>query len=229
MTSEYGTIEIDWQPVLKPNGEPVVSKDGTKIVQSPPMILTPKLQGEFGGWAFEDLEGFWTYQGAATNIVQGAESEVVLSLGGHKLNGKRYTNINKIEALGVPTAPVQTQQGLGQSSNEAAPVASLSGDDRETRRNNSIREQAFFNNLNPEILAQLPAEQQEALLVAYFDTAMLMMRDSVRERALAKLNESELPEIPDTPMVNAAVEAGAKVISVESAPPPAEDVTELPW
>ena len=72
-------------------------------------------------------------------------------------------------------------------------------------------------------------EQQEALLVAYFDTAMLMMRDSVRERALAKLNESELPEIPDTPMVNAAIQAGGVVTSVESAPPPAEDVTELPW
>ena len=72
-------------------------------------------------------------------------------------------------------------------------------------------------------------EQQEALLVAYFDTAMLMMRDSVRERALVKLNESELPEIPDTPMVNTAVQAGGVVTSVESATAPAEDVEQLPW
>lgn len=230
-TSEYGTIQIDWQPVLKPNGEQVVSKDGTPIVESPPMILTPKLQGGYGGWAFEDLDGFWTYQGAATDIVQGAESEVVLSLGGHKQNGKRYTNINKIKALNVSTAPVQTQQESGQSSNAVAPVASLSGDDRETRRNNSIREQSFYNNLDHEILAQLPADQQEALLTAYFDTAMLMMRDSVRKRALSKLDQPNEPEldVPESPMVNAAVEAGAKVISVESAPPPTEDVEQLPW
>lgn len=230
-TSEYGTIQIDWQPVLKPNGEQVVSKDGTPIVESPPMILTPKLQGGYGGWAFEDLDGFWTYQGAATDIVQGAESEVVLSLGGHKQNGKRYTNINKIKALNVSTAPVQTQQESGQSSNAVAPVASLSGDDRETRRNNSIREQSFYNNLDHEILAQLPADQREALLTAYFDTAMLMMRDSVRKRALSKLDQPNEPEldVPESPMVNAAVEAGAKVISVESAPPPTEDVEQLPW
>ena len=224
MTSEYGTIQIDWQPVLKPNGEQVVSKDGTPIVESPMMTLTPKLQGEYGGWAFEDLDGFWTYRGAVTDIVQGADSEVVLSLGGHKQNGTRYQNINKIKALGGATAPVQTQQGAAQGNNAAASVGSLSGD----ARNESIREQAFFNNLDHEILEQLPVEQQEALLVAYFDTAMLMMRDSVRERALAKLNESELPEIPDAPMVNAAVEAGAKVISVESTTP-LEDVEELPW
>ena len=224
MTSEYGTIQIDWQPVLKPNGEQVVSKDGTPIVESLPMVLTPKLQGEYGGWAFEDLDGFWTYRGAVTDIVQGADSEVVLSLGGHKQNGTRYQNINRIKSLGGAGTPAQTQQGAGQGNNAAAPVGSLSGD----ARNESIREQAFFNNLDHEILAQLPVEQQEALLVAYFDTAMLMMRDSVRERALAKLNESELPEIPDTPMVNAAIQAGGVVTSVESATP-LEDVEELPW
>ena len=226
MTSEYGTIEIDWQPVLKPDGiTPVVSKDGTPIVQSPTLLLTPKLQGEFGGWAFEDLEGFWSYRGAASDIVQNVESEVVLSLGGFKQNGNRYNNINKIKALGGATAPVQTQQGAAQGNNAAAPVGSLSGD----ARNESIREQAFFNNLNPDILAQLPAEQQEALLVAYFDTGMLMMRDSVRQRALAKLNESKEPEIPDTPMVNAAIEAGGVVTNVRSSNPPLEDVEELPW
>tara|TARA_R110002110_G_scaffold252059_1_gene467848 strand:+ start:87 stop:767 length:681 start_codon:yes stop_codon:yes gene_type:complete len=226
MTSEYGTIQIDWQPVMKPDGiTAVVSKDGTPIVQSPVLLLTPKLQGEFGGWAFEDLDGFWTYRGAVTDIVQGAESEVVLSLGGHKQNGTRYQNINRIKSLGGAGTPAQMQQGAGQGNNAAAPVGSLSGD----ARNESIREQAFFNNLDHEILAQLPVEQQEALLVAYFDTAMLMMRDSVRERALAKLNESELPEIPDTPMVNAAVQAGGVVTSVESATAPAEDVEQLPW
>ena len=225
MTSEYGTIEINWQPVMKPDGSQVVSKDGTPIVESLPMVLTPKLQGEYGGWAFEDLDGFWTYRGAVTDIVQGVESEVVLSLGGHKQNGTRYQNINRIKAIGMAAAPGQQQQGSFQSSNAPAPTAPLSGD----ARNESIREQAFFNNLNPEILAQLPAEQQEALLVAYFDTAMLMMRDSVRKRALAKMNESELPEIPHTPMVNAAVQAGGVVTSVESTTPPLENVEQLPW
>jgi hypothetical protein len=226
MTSEYGTIEINWQPVMKPDGSQVVSKDGTPIVESLPMVLTPKLQGEYGGWAFEDLDGFWTYRGAVTDIVQGVESEVVLSLGGHKQNGTRYQNINRIKATGMSTAPGQQQQGSFQSSNAPAPTAPLSGDGR----NESIREQAFFNNLNPEILAQLPAEQQEALLVAYFDTGMLMLRDSVRKRALAKMNESnELGiEVPDTPMVNAAIQAGGVVTSVESATP-AEDVQQLPW
>jgi hypothetical protein len=227
MTSEYGTIQIDWQPVLKPNGEQVVSKDGTPIVESPPMILTPKLQGGYGGWAFEDLDGFWTYRGAATDIVQGAESEVVLSLGGHKQNGTRYQNITRIKSLGGAGTPAQGQQQTWQGNNAPAPAAPLSSD----ARNESIREQAFYNNLNPEILAQLPADQQEALLTAYFDTAVLMMRDSVRKRALGKLEQTNEPQLdtPDTPMVNAAVEAGAKVISVESAPPPLEDVQQLPW
>ena len=58
---------------------------------------------------------------------------------------------------------------------------------------------------------------------------MLMLRDSVRERALAKLNESELPQIPDTPMVNAAIQAGGVVTSVESTTPAAENVETLPW
>ena len=225
MTSEYGTIQIDWQPVLKPDGSQVVSKDGTPIVESPSMTLTPKLQGGYGGWAFEDLDGFWTYQGAPTNIVQGAPSEVVLSLGGHKQNGTRYQNISRIKSLGGAGTPAQGQQQTWQDNNAPAPAAPLSGDGR----NESIREQAFFNNLNPDILAQLPAEQQEALLVAYFDTAMLMMRDSVRKRALTKMNESELPEIPDTPMVNAAVQAGGVITSVESTTPAAENVETLPW
>tara|TARA_R110000803_G_C11922299_1_gene314491 strand:+ start:293 stop:1021 length:729 start_codon:yes stop_codon:yes gene_type:complete len=241
MTSEYGTIEIDWQPVIKSNGEPVVSKDGTPIVQSPSMMLTPKLQGQYGGWAFEDLDGFWTYQGAPTDIVQNVESEVVLSLGGRNATGKRYQNISRIKAAGVAGVTGQAAQAGFQSSNSPAPTAPLSGDGR----NESIREQAFFNNLNPDILAQLPAEQQEALLVAYFDTGMLMLRDSVRVRALAKLNESDEFEIPDTPMVNAAVEAGGVVVGVanvgkKSGVPaqvftgkittaPAEDVEELPW
>ena len=227
MTSEYGTIQIDWQPVLKPNGEPVISKDGTPIVESPVMTLTPKLQGGYGGWAFEDLDGFWTYRGAATDIVQGAESEVVLSLGGHKQNGTRYQNISRIKALGGAGTPAQGQQQTWQGNNAPAPAAPPSGDSR----NESIREQAFYNNLNIEVLALLPADQQEALLVAYFDTAMLMMRDSVRQRALAKLEQQDDPRlnVPDSPMVDAAIEAGAKVISVESAPAPAEDVTELPW
>ena len=227
MTSEYGTIQIDWQPVLKPNGEQVISKDGTPIVESPVMTLTPKLQGGYGGWAFEDLDGFWTYRGAATDIVQGAPSEVVLSLGGHKQNGTRYQNISRIKALGGAGTPAQGQQQTWQGNNAPAPAAPPSGD----ARNESIREQAFYNNLNIEVLALLPADQQEALLVAYFDTAMLMMRDSVRQRALAKLEQQDDPRlsVPDSPMVDAAIEAGAKVISVESAPPPAEDVTELPW
>ena len=226
MTSEYGTIEIDWQPVLKPDGiTPVTSKDGTPIVQSPKLLLTPKLQGEYGGWAFEDLEGFWTYQGAASNIVQGVESEVVLSLGGFKQNGNRYNNINSIKPVNRPMANGQAQQGAWQGNNAIALSQTPSGE----ARNGSIREQAFFNNLNPDILAQLPAEQQEALLVAYFDTGMLMLRESVRKRALAKLNESKEPEIPDTPMVNAAIEAGGVVTNIESATPPLENVEQIPW
>ena len=242
MTSEYGTIQINWQPVLKPNGEQVVSKDGTPIVESLPMVLTPKLQGGYGGWAFEDLDGFWTYRGAATDIVQGAPSEVVLSLGGHKQNGTRYQNISRIKALGATSAPdngtFKTEYGQSKNPPPPAPQAPLSGD----ARNESIREQAFYNNLDHEILAQLPVAQQEALLVAYFDTAMLMMRDSVRERALSKLDQPNEPEldVPDTPMIDAVIEAGGIVTgvtglttqpanNVESAPPPAEDVQQLPW
>jgi hypothetical protein len=226
MTSEYGTIEINWQPVMKPDGSQVVSKDGTPIVESLPMVLTPKLQGEYGGWAFEDLDGFWTYRGAATDIVQGVESEVLLSLGGHKQNGTRYQNITRIKSLGGAGTPAQGQQQTWQGNNAPAPAAPLPSD----ARNESIREQAFYNNLDHEILAQLPVEQQEALLVAYFDTGMLMLRDSVRKRALAKMNESnELEiEVPDTPMVNAAIAAGGVVTSVESVTP-TEDVEQLPW
>ena len=225
MTSEYGTIQIDWQPVMKPDGiTAVVSKDGTPIVQSPVLLLTPKLQGEFGGWAFEDLDGFWTYRGAVTDIVQGVESEVVLSLGGHKQNGTRYQNINRIKSLSGAISNGQPPQGWQGNNAPAAPLAA-------DARNESIREQAFYNNLNPDMLDRLPLDQHNALLIAYFDTAMLMMRDSVRKRALGKLDQPDEPEqdVPDTPMVNAVIQAGGVVTSVVNAPAPAEDVTELPW
>jgi len=157
--------------------------------------------------------------------VQNVESEVVLSLGGFKQNGNRYNNINSIKPVNRPMANGQAQQGAWQGNNAIALSQTPSGE----ARNGSIREQAFFNNLNPDILAQLPAEQQEALLVAYFDTGMLMLRESVRKRALAKLNESKEPEIPDTPMVNAAIEAGGVVTNIESATPPLENVEQIPW
>ena len=254
---EYGDIEIQWEPVFRSdNVTPVTSKDGTQIQNSPPMELRVKVQSSFGNnsWAFEDLDGFWSYRGNPADIEVGALAKVVLSLGGYKSNGTRYQNINSYIALETPAVAAQTQQAQPPSNSTPNQPQTLSAqsqqgiDEQLTARDLSIREQAYYNNLNPDILDRLPQPQQDALLTAYFDTAMLIMRDSVRKRALKKLAETEVIEEawedgePDSPMVKAVQDVGG---IVESVTPKietpandgdriidfgqAENVEQLPW
>ena len=64
MVNDYPKKEIEWKPVLNKDGGQVTSKDGTGIVTSDALLLTPQLQGQYGGWTFkdtatqEDIDGF---------------------------------------------------------------------------------------------------------------------------------------------------------------------------
>ena len=236
MTNDYSNQpkkEIEWHAVLNEDGSQVTAKDGMGIVASEPMLVTPKLQGEFGGWILIDTEsgmdiemGWWEHPRFPTKAPLEVDVPVLvtLSLGKKKTNGERYQNINDVEpALGlstvetpqVPQGDTQRSQGLsGTNSPRPVPVTPVGID-----RDSSIREQAFFNNLTPAMLDLLPPEQQAAFIRAYFDTGMLMMRPSVRERALDMLEESK----------------SEQQAAPEPIPEPAtqinedEEITELPW
>ena len=111
-----------------------------------------------------------------------------------------------------------------------------------------------FNNLNYEILECLPVEKRSALLKAYFDTGMLMLRPEVRERALELMNEiisaeeakkqmeeeqalekDDTTESTQADMVAKAVELGGKIIEPKEETEETtttddnEEVTELKW
>ena len=229
MTNDYSDQpkkQIEWHAVKNQDGSQVKSKDGMGIVASEPLLLTPKLQGEFGGWILMDTAsgmdmegGFWENPRRPTKAPLEVDVPVLitLSLGGKKSTGKRYQNINDVEPAPAGQSPIVTQsvqEAVGDLLPPSAPITPV-GVDRDT----SIREQAFYNHLNPELLRQLPAEQQEALLVAYFDTAMLMLRPSVRSRALGALEESnsEQQAAPE-PIPEPTTEINKD-----------EQVEELPW
>jgi hypothetical protein len=222
---EYPSIEIDWQPALDNNGNAINAKDGTPIVISEPMKLTPKIQGQFGGWAFEDVKGFWSLPPSApsTAITVGVPAMVTLSLGGHKSTGGRYENIWDI-------APVSASQATGEAPQAGA--GTLQAEkitefvDRDAQRNESIREQAFYNHFNVEAVDRLSEPQQDAMWVAYFNTAMKMMSPLVQKRAIAALEaatqaQADAQENGNSPMVQAAVDAGGTIIE--------ETVEKLPW
>lgn len=222
MTNDYPSIEIDWKPALNKDGSQATSKDGTGIVTSDPLLLTPQLQGQYGGWTFkdtateEDVKGFWGLPQRPTTaqLEVGVPVLVTLSLGGYKQTGDRYQNISDIRpAPGTQAQPAtqSVQEAVSGLSPQPVPVTPV-GVDRDT----SIREQAFFNNLTPAMLDLLPPEQQAAFIRAYFDTGMLMMRPSVRERAIEILEqEKDVKEIQASPPVTQINED--------------EEIIKMPW
>lgn len=205
MTNDYSDQpkkEIEWDAVLNEDGSQKTAKDGMGIVASEPMLVTPKLQGEFGGWILIDTAsgmdiegGFWENPRRPTKAPLEVDVPVLvtLSLGGKKSTGKRYQNIDAVEPAPAGVAQPATesvQEAVSRLYNQPAPTSQqlLSvGIDRDS----SIREQAFFNNLTPAMLDLLPPEQQAAFIRAYFDTGMLMMRPAVRKRALDTLEEGK--------------------------------------
>ena len=230
---EYPSIEIDWQPALDNDGNAINAKDKTPIVISEPMKLTPKVQGQFGGWAFEGVKGFWSLPPSApsTAITLGVPAMVTLSLGGHKSTGGRYENIWNIEPVSASEASTQTPQA------EAGTLQSekiMECVDKEAQRNESIREQAFYNHFNVEAVDRLGEPEQDAMWIAYFNTAMKMLSPLVQKRAIAALeeareaqaNRANLQENGNSPMVQAAVDAGGTIIPDSE---PEEIVETLPW
>ena len=233
MTNEYAEQpkkQIEWFAVLNQDGSPVKSKDGMDIVQSKSLLLTPKLQGEFGGWILMDTEsgmyiegGFWENPRRPTKAPLEVDVPVLitLSLGGKKSTGKRYQNINDVEpAPGTqpqtPNQPTQVaiQPPQGGSGTYSPPpvTATPVGIDRDS----SIREQAYFNNLSPEMLNELEPHERAVFKRAWVDTGLLMMRPSVRKRALETMEqEKNVTEIQTSPPVTQINED--------------EEVTELPW
>ena len=86
MTSQYQTMEIEWKPALDDNGNQILAKDKTPIVNSDPLVLTPSYQGQYGGFAFQGVDGIWSLpMGSPANALEiGIPVLVVLSLGGFK-------------------------------------------------------------------------------------------------------------------------------------------------
>ena len=226
MTNEYPKYEIQWNKVLDNKGEPVKSKDGAEIVTSGALLLTPKLLASSGNWVFTDtasgvdLDGYWSPPRRATQVqlAVNVPALVPLQLGGPKNDGSRYKDITDVKAADTGSAQPATQsvqEAVNDLLPTSAPVTPVGID-----RDSSIREQAFYNHLNPELLLQLPAEQQEALLGAWFDTAMLMLRPSVRKRAIDILQQE-----PDVKEIEASPPVEQKITEINAD----EDVTQLPW
>ena len=226
MTNDYPKHEIKWNKVFDNKGEQVFSKDGAAIVSSDELLLTPKLLASSGNWVFTDtasgidLDGYWNPPRRPTSVqlAVNVPALVTLNLGGTKNDGSRYRDITDVKAAPAGVAQPATesvQEAVSRLQAQPAPTSQqlLSvGIDRDS----SIREQSYFNNLNPELLVQLPAEQQEAMLSAWFDTGMLMMRPSVRKRAIDILQrEPDVKQIEPSPPVTQISED--------------EEVTELPW
>jgi len=226
MTNDYPKHEIKWNKVFDNKGEQVFSKDGAAIVSSDELLLTPKLLASSGNWVFTDtasgidLDGYWNPPRRPTSVQLevNVPALVTLKLGGTKNDGSRYRDITDVKAAPAGIAQPATesvQEAVSRLQAQPAPTSQqlLSvGIDRDS----SIREQSYFNNLNPELLVQLPAEQQEAMLSAWFDTGMLMMRPSVRKRAIDILQrEPDVKQIEPSPPVTQISED--------------EEVTELPW
>ena len=216
MTSQYQTMEIEWKPALDDNGNQILAKDKTPIVNSDPLVLTPSYQGQYGGFAFQGVDGIWSLpMGSPANALEiGIPVLVVLSLGGFKSTGNRYLNIRRIQPAGdnepafssqIPNSPNSVSTASQQNPQEASDLQGTSPASLSTDTGTSIREQVYFKGIctvSPEIFRTLPADRQAAMLEAFWDTGLLLMRDSVRKRALAKVS----------PMVQAAVNAGAKII-----------------
>ena len=187
------------------------------------MLLTPQLQGQYGGWTFkdtatqEDIDGFWglPQRPTVTQLEVGVPVLVTLSLGGYKQTGDRYQNISDIRP-----APAGQAQPATQTVQEAVsgllPPPPVTATPVGIDRDSSIREQAYFNNLTPEMLDELEPHERAAFKRAWVDTGLLMMRPSVRKRALEIMQqEPDVKEIEPSPPVNQISED--------------EEVTELPW
>ena len=222
MTNDYPKHEIKWNKVFDNKGEQVLSKDGAGIVTSGELLLTPKLLASSGNWVFTDTEsgidvdGYWNPPRRPTSVqlAVNVPALVTLQLGGTKNDGSRYKDITDVKAASAGVAQPVTQsvqEAVNDLLPASAPVTPVGID-----RDSSIREQSYFNNLNPELLAQLPAEKQEAMLSAWFDTGMLMMRPSVRKRALEIMQQE--PDVKE-------IEPSPPVIQISED----EEVTELPW
>jgi hypothetical protein len=230
MTNEYPKYEIEWKKVFDNKGEQVFSKDGAAIVTSGELLLTPKLLASSGNWVLTDtasgidVEGYWNPPRRATQVQLAVDvpALVTLQLGGTKNDGSRYRDITDVKAAPAGVAQPATesvQEAVSRLQAQPAPTSPqllTVGIDRDS----SIREQAFYNHLNPELLRQLPAEQQEALLGAWFDTAMLMLRPSVRKRAIDILQRE-----PDVKEIEASPPVEQKITEINAD----EDVTQLPW
>ena len=194
-SEQYPTIEIDWKPALDNRGDQIMAKDGTPILVAEPMVLTPKHQGQYGGWAFEDIDGFWSIpQGAPPNVVQlDVPVLVTLSLGGKKSTGDRYKNMYEVKPAPVSQAATQRTQETSEGVTSQPSAVTSAGIDRDS----SIREQAMAKavaGMHPEIFAKFLPAQQVALLSATFDSLMLMMRPVVRKRAQEALLQEGLKE-----------------------------------
>ena len=209
--------EIPSHPLLDASGvDKTVSNsynNGTVVLVTEPMIIVPKRQSTFNDnvWGISDhatgnnINGWWSWNGTPSLIQRDVPVEAVLSLGGFKSTGTRYENLMNVKAI---TGSQPNTNGSYVEKEISVPATAQDyqqqASKRDSDRNESIREQAFFNNLDAELLHLLPPERQEAFLSAWFDTGMLMLRPMVRERAESKMGLKKADEIIE--QGNAALE-----------------------
>ena len=262
MTNQYNNYEPDWKVATTKDGREILKKDKAgmehKTYVSEELILRVKTLGQYGGaWLLErpdgqQVDGF--YSNNFLTLVVGKTYKMVLGLGIPNAKGQRYKNIITAYEQEESQQPEITSKEEFVAPEEIV-QEKTPYQEAEEKRNQSIREQAFYNNLNYEILECLPIEKRSALLKAWFDTGMLMLRPEVRERALELMNdilsaeeakkqmqEEQALEKDDvtteetlSPSVAKAVELGGKIIEPKEETEETtttddnEEVTELKW
>tara|TARA_A100001201_G_scaffold43158_1_gene43958 strand:- start:388 stop:948 length:561 start_codon:yes stop_codon:yes gene_type:complete len=185
---------------------------------------------------------------------------VNLRLGNTKETGTRYMDIVSVKPTNEKPLSAETNSENHEqatNTNETHKIGETMQGLPDIGTSASIREQSFFNHLSYEILECLPIEKRSALLNAYFDTALLLMRENVRKRALKLMREIEFAQNEEqgnfsedeSDLVQHAEKLGAKIVEEkqntteptnnqesEEKPKqtvetdePAEEVIDLPW
>ena len=201
-------------------------EDGGGNTYYEPFIATVRGVSQYrdNQFSFVDLDGWWTWNGTVGLLAPGKQVLVTLKTklkppGENTKPGALYQDVSAAEEVD-PTDPPEGFE-TNYDSQGAANVAPEGGDTSvpentpaiptdygfaEDARGQSIREQAFYNHfaeMSPDLLALLPADQQDVLLQAFWETALRLMAPAVRERAtlryaeLTQADESDEGEQPN--------------------------------
>ena len=256
----YNNIELPWKPVLNPDGSERLNNKQEKIVETGDIVLEPSGIGKFGGWRFKGVDGHWMYNGSPNAIVEGVPILVNLRLGNTKETGTRYMDIVSVKPTNEQPLSAETNSENHEqvtNTNETHHLSETMQGLPDIGTSASIREQSFFNHLSADLLPFFTEPQQAALLSGYYDTALHLMRENVRKRALKVYQNTEILineeqgnfSEDESELVQHAEKLGAKIVEEkqntteptnnqesEEKPKqtvetdePTEEVQDLPW